>query len=82
MNKIYLILIPCIIFASCSEGNIKNSYKEKEVTKEFQVGDNIKLESYVIDSCEYIGFIVAKRSNDNYLTHKGNCKFCAKRNQK
>lgn len=32
---------------------------------------------YVIDSCEYVGYINAYRSD--FLTHKGNCKYCAER---
>lgn len=34
---------------------------------------------YVIDSCEYIGKIGGY--NNDVLTHKGNCKFCAERNK-
>lgn len=37
---------------------------------------------YVIDSCEYIGYITGKYSNWQYLTHKGNCKFCHDRRKK
>ena len=31
-----------------------------------------------IDSCEYI---VGNAGNKGYLAHKGNCKYCAKRNE-
>lgn len=34
---------------------------------------------YIIDSCEYIGDTNGFRTL--YLTHKGNCKFCAMRNR-
>lgn len=32
---------------------------------------------YVIDSCEYIGYIAGY--HNDYLAHKGNCKFCTER---
>lgn len=32
-----------------------------------------------IDSCEYIGRIYG--SNSDFLTHKGNCKYCRERNK-
>jgi len=31
----------------------------------------------IIDSCEYVGYL--NQSHGDLLTHKGNCKFCAKR---
>ena len=34
---------------------------------------------YVIDSCEYLGYL--DLSPFDMLTHKGNCRFCQKRNQ-
>ncbi|MDD5358590.1 MAG: hypothetical protein PHX80_05545 [Candidatus Nanoarchaeia archaeon] len=39
------------------------------------------LEIYTIDSCEYIGYISTAGSS-NFLTHKGNCKYCAERAHK
>ena len=35
-------------------------------------------EVYVIDECEYIGSAVLNSKN-SWLTHKGNCKYCADR---
>ena len=35
---------------------------------------------YVIDSCEYIGTV--RGFQNDWLTHKGNCKFCTTRNNK
>lgn len=32
---------------------------------------------YTIDSCEYVGYL--SHSQYDYLSHKGNCKFCIKR---
>lgn len=36
---------------------------------------------YIIDSCEYVGYI-GNNGNQSYydwMTHKGNCKFCKQR---
>ena len=35
------------------------------------------ISTIVIDSCEYIGYMVG--SNSDVLTHKGNCRFCEAR---
>ena len=37
------------------------------------------IHTYEIDSCEYIGYISTSESRANYLTHKGNCKYCLNR---
>lgn len=34
---------------------------------------------YTIDSCEYIGYV--NDDHNDFLTHKGNCKFCKQRNK-
>ena len=39
-----------------------------------------EIKTYVIDSCEYIGDVRGLRGD--FLTHKGNCKFCVERNKK
>ena len=36
-------------------------------------------ETYTVDSCEYVGYVRGSRSD--YLTHKGNCRFCKERRQ-
>ena len=38
------------------------------------------IEIYVIDSCEYIGSVHG--GNSDVLAHKGNCKYCLKRNNR
>lgn len=40
----------------------------------------MKIEIVTLDSCEYL--IYAPNSFDNFLTHKGNCKYCKQRNSK
>lgn len=36
--------------------------------------------TYIIDSCEYVGYVGG--SQNDYLAHKGNCRFCKERRQK
>lgn len=52
-----------------------------DMTK-MQVGvvDHKDMYMYTIDSCEYIGSI--RGFNDDVIAHKGNCKYCAARNNK
>lgn len=45
----------------------------------FNVAGFKNCEIVVIDSCEYIMYRAA--GSYNHITHKGNCKFCEKRNQ-
>lgn len=67
-----MVAITLLVLNSCET---KNSSK---------ISTNITISGkeiliYIIDSCEYIGTI--KYSNSDILTHKGNCKFCLKRNK-
>ena len=39
--------------------------------------DRVRIYNYIIDSCEYIGTI---DHYDQFIAHKGNCKFCKIRN--
>lgn len=40
------------------------------------IGDR-NIEVYIVDNCEYIGWL--KGYHSDFLTHKGNCKFCKER---
>jgi len=64
--RVILLLIGTLSLLSCAEKD------RTELEK-----DNFTL--YTIDNCEYIGSKFMW-SNGAYLTHKGNCSFCAKRN--
>lgn len=69
MNNFVCILIASAILFGC----------EKDGSTLSTV-NGFKIKTYTIDNCEYIGDV---RGNDgDYLTHKGNCKFCAERNRK
>jgi len=71
--KYIISLIIIVTFFSCNphpEGD-SNEYKNGDFT--------IK----TIDSCEYIEYDYGYGEQRVYsITHKGNCKFCSKRNKK
>ncbi len=66
MNKFAYVILASIILCGCE--------KDGEVLSNVN-GTQIK--NYVIDNCEYIGDI--RGGSRDFLTHKGNCKFCAER---
>lgn len=66
---IFIIIIVSSLVSSC-----KNTVTKSELPDMYQ---GCVIEVYTIDSCEYITIANDTRS----LTHKGNCKFCAKRNK-
>lgn len=74
MKKIAFLLVS-IMFASCSLNP-----QPSGLTTTSKLGDyTIK----IIDDCEYIEFVAGIGETRVYsITHKGNCKFCAKRNGK
>jgi glucose uptake protein GlcU len=62
--------------------------KEKAIEKSIE---EKKYEIVLIDSCEYLEYSVMMKYGNAYttssyitkmITHKGNCKFCLKRNKK
>ncbi len=72
---VFYLLISCdssIQHVATSPTTIKIEKKEIKIEKQ-------EMFIYVIDSCEYIGTIDGTESRSNFLTHKGNCKFCSKR---
>jgi hypothetical protein len=72
--KIILLLSLTILFYSCNEANTKKNNTNFVIT-DFET----PLVIIEVDSCQYLfgdwGYAAV-------LTHKGNCKFCAKRNKK
>jgi len=66
MNKFAYILLTSIILLGCEkDGEVVSSLNDKDI------------KIYVIDNCEYIGDV--RGGSRDFLTHKGNCKFCAER---
>lgn len=71
------VMLAVIFLVGCDEkkqiSNIKNEYNLK--------AGGCPMKIYVVDGCEYIGRVTAI-SYGNFLTHKGNCKFCLARHAK
>lgn len=72
LTKAFFILLVMCCF-SCSNDKNNDNISINRLT------DGQKYRIEVIDSCEYIGHY---SGYGYYLTHKGNCKFCAKRSLK
>lgn len=68
MKKLIPMLL-ALILAGCETKNV--SVQPTDVTI-----NGVTINLIVIDSCEYIGYIAG---NASYLSHKGNCKYCAAR---
>lgn len=74
LTKAFFILLVMCCFSSCKESNVKTS------STGIIVGNNInEIKIVEIDSCEYLW---GDWGNATVLTHKGNCKYCAKRSLK
>ena len=67
---VYLItiILAVLLLTSCDKKNPYGTYQPSE----YKV--------YVIDSCEYVG--ICEGGQDDFLAHKGNCRFCAERNRR
>ena len=66
MNKFAYVILASIILLGCEkDGEVVSSLNDKDI------------KIYVIDNCEYIGDV--RGGSRDFLTHKGNCKFCAER---
>ena len=89
MKKIFIL---SVLFAmvSCSEQPDTNIYHDAKSTDDvYKVVISsssipIDLQVVVIDSCEYlIGHdLAASYRGYGYLSHKGNCKYCAERRKR
>ena len=77
---VILITLLTISFYSCKEEPTTKFYWDNTQIKIF---DNVSYQIIIIDSCEYIiGKDDSPYNGGYFLTHKGNCKFCTKRNNK
>lgn len=72
--KMKLLLAMAVIALSGCKG-------EPNTAPVYTAINGVGISVYVIDSCEYIGYIAYgnEGSTANYLSHKGNCKYCAAR---
>lgn len=68
-KKILIIMALCLfVMASCDKSRDDGTYNPSYEPR-----------TYVIDSCEYIGWLSGYSS---VLAHKGNCKYCEERRKK
>lgn len=84
MKKILFLLIFAITLIACCEQKYDdNEYHETVQTNQVYVVNGVNLHVVEIDSCEYlIGNMVCGYQGYGYLTHKGNCKYCAERRKR
>ena len=71
--KTLMVVVLAVLFISCFETTVPSERMSASV-----FGYQLKI--LVIDSCEYIA--LDPGMNRGILTHKGNCKYCAARNNK
>lgn len=72
MNVVLFFVL--LLFTSCYDSrnvSIKNT--------DFEINSKI-IYLYILDSCEYFGSV--RGSHGDFLTHKGDCKYCLIRNKK
>lgn len=85
MKKIIVgIFFMSIFLFSCNNQQVesKSNIDWYDNVKVKEIFTNVTYTVVVIDSCEYIiGTDNSAYNGGFFLTHKGNCKFCAERNK-
>ena len=76
MKKLLLLIIPAVFGCKNNPDVYKNEGIQIDSIHASYNAD-MPVYLYTIDSCEYIGKVNFEYSD--YLTHKGNCKFCKQR---
>ena len=84
MKKFLVLLSFFFVIVSCSKQPDTRVYHETEITSDVYVVNGLHLKTVVIDSCEYL---IGSRQYGiyqgyGYLSHKGNCKYCAERRKR
>ena len=84
MKKILILIVVVCAMFSCSGQPDTSIYHEIEKTNDvYEVHQGLKLRVVVIDSCEYlIGCECCPYQGFGYMSHKGNCKYCAERRKR
>ena len=84
MKKILFILVTLFAMISCNEQPDTNVHHCVKSTNDvYIVNGKLRLRIVVIDSCEYlIGSRYEPSVGYGYLSHKGNCKYCAERRKR
>lgn len=71
-SKALFFLVVCLLTASC----VKEANVNKRELKEVVINTNVEV--IEVDGCEYI---YISNGNASWGSHKGNCKFCAKKDE-
>lgn len=84
MKKILILVTILFAMISCSEQPDTNIYHNVKKTNDvYSVDVDLNVRVVIIDSCEYL---IGNRSigyqGYGYLSHKGNCKYCAERRKR
>lgn len=84
MKKIFILISILFAMVSCNEQPDTNIYHEVERTNDvYRVYNDVNVRVVIIDSCEYlIGSKSMSYQGFGYLSHKGNCKYCAERRKR
>ena len=65
------VLLVAVIFCGCED--------RPPMQTEVRGTDERNYQTIVIDSCEYL---IRQNGHAGFMSHKGNCKFCAERSKK
>ena len=88
MKKIFILSILFAMISCCKQPDTNVYHDAKSTNDVYKVSvrydnDLESLHVVVIDSCEYlIGKGVGNYQGYGYLSHKGNCKYCAERRKR
>jgi hypothetical protein len=66
----FYVFIVAVIFCGCNDNHQR--------TKEERGTDGRNYQTIIIDSCEYL---IGQNGHAGFMSHKGNCKFCAERSK-
>jgi hypothetical protein len=77
------VLLVAVIFCGCEQEITNKAEKRYTENKANEIFIGVNYQIVEIDSCEYlIGRDNGSYNGGYFLSHKGNCKFCAERSKK
>jgi hypothetical protein len=77
------VLLVAVIFCGCGQETINKAEQTYSDNKAHEIFIGVNYQIVEIDSCEYIiGRDDGGYNGGYFLSHKGNCKFCAERSKK
>ena len=83
-------MLVAVIFCGCGTDGKTPEQREVEETKAYKserinfsnYESSVKVNTVVIDSCEYLYAWFGMGNGGGSFTHKGNCKYCTERSKK